>query len=153
MAIKLQLDDAELVAAITAHLVARIPTADASSVSINIVAARQPTGPYAEVEFEFQGASNALTTTTAPVATKRRSTVTKAVEVKAEPESTVTEEDSVPFEADEIVTTSEEDLADDLAHEESSAEDDVETPDPEEEESEEDAPKATGRKKLFGKKA
>lgn len=55
MAIKITLDDAEIQAALTAHLKAKIPTVDTNSIDITVVAGRQPAGPYAEVSFEFEG--------------------------------------------------------------------------------------------------
>lgn len=156
MAIKLTLDDRELDAAIKAHLASKIPTADIDTVKLNIVAARQPNGPYAEVEFEFQGAE-VIAEKAKPVATKRRAAVSKTVEVTPEPESTVEAEDTAPFETEEDVvdldaelqSTAEEDAADDLAEDEVA----VEEADVSSEEAEADVEETTTKRKpLFGKK-
>ena len=122
---------------------------------LNIVAARQPNGPYAEVEFEFQGAE-VIAEKVKPVATKRRAAVSKTVEVTREPESTVEAEDTAPFETEEEVvdldaelqSTAEEDAADDLAEDEVA----VEEADVAAEEAEEPTT-TTKRKPLFGKKS
>jgi len=143
MAIKIQFDEAELKAAVKAHLKAKIPTADASTVQLNIVAGRQPTGPYAEVDFEFecftpQTVSDEEIKVEAPAkTTPSKKTFSKKVVkevVVTDPEDTViTEDDTPPFDpADEIETSEEEDAADDAE--------------------EEDTPTETKpRKKLFGK--
>lgn len=118
MAIKITLDDAEINAAIVAHLKSKIPTADAGTVEVTIVAARQPNGPYADVSFEFEGAAS---TVSVKKSVEKKSPVKAETKVEAEPEpEKVAEvvEDKPPFEEDEIETSEKEDAADDAAAEE-----------------------------------
>ena len=145
MAVKLTLDDKELLAAISAHLATKIPTADVETIDINIVSARTPNGPYAEVTFEFEG-SNPKPVVKAAEAEAKPVVKAKPAPKVVEPESTVTEEDEAPFEPDEIETSEEEDAADDAAAEEIDADSDS---DPEEVDQEEAPVK---KKNLFGKK-
>lgn len=125
MAIKITLDDAEINAAIVAHLKSKIPTADAGTVEVTIVAARQPNGPYADVSFEFEGATPVVSEKK-PAA--KKPTVKAETKAKSEPEPEEVEEDTPPFEEDEIETSAEEDAADDAAAEELAEEEEEKSP-------------------------
>lgn len=82
MSVKITIDDNEINAAITEYITQKIPTVDASTVSIEITQQRSPKGNNAEVTFEFLGAS-ASSTPLAP--TKRQTAPTKGQAVSEEP--------------------------------------------------------------------